>query len=135
MSSLERRVSSWALSLFDELEENTQTRTRIIAAAIGTVVTILLWVVHLSYPYILHDLIESDDWAKLSLGFLLAPPFVVAFSIGSLIFRQVSETAENESGPMSGYFYKQRADKRARLLIIAGIVGALNLMLMIITSY
>ena len=130
----EQRATSWAVSLFDALESPAQTRGRKIAAIGATLVTIVMWVVHLIYPEIFRTLIQEDDWAKLFLGFLLAPPFVAAFAIGSFIYRQGLEPAKNESGPMSGYFYQESANKRWKLLIAAGIIAAVNFLLMLIVS-
>jgi hypothetical protein len=130
----EKRATSWAVSLFDSLESPTQTKGRVIAAVGGTLVTIVMWVVHLIYPQIFDTLIHEDDWAKLFLGFVLAPPFVAAFSIGSFIYRQGIETVKHESGPMSGYFYQESANKRWKLLMAAGIITAVNFLLMLITS-
>lgn len=130
----EQRATSWALSLFDALESPAQTRQRKIAAVSATLVTIVVWVVHLIYPEIFNTLIQQDDWAKLFLGFLLAPPFVAAFAIGSFIYRQGIEPAKHESGPMSGYFYQESSNKRWKLLIAAGIIAAVNFLLMLITA-
>ena len=80
------------------------------------------------------SIIQEESVSKLLVGFLLAPPFVVAFSIGSFISPQVHKPVEDESGPMSGYFYRERADKKYRVLICAGLIAGLNLVLMIATS-
>src|ERR1051325_3978210 len=93
----EQRATSWAVSLFDALE--SETKARKIAAVGATLATIVMWVVHLIHPEIFNTLIQEDDWAKLFLGFVLAPPFVAAFSIGSFIYRQALEPAKNEPGP------------------------------------
>src|SRR5215813_4866880 len=130
----EKRATSWAVSLFDTLESPAQTRGRMIAAVVGTLATIVMWGGHLMYPQIFDTLINEDDWAKLALGFVLAPPFVAAFAIGSFIYRQGLEQVKHEYGPMSGYFYQESANKRWKLLIAAGIITAVNFLLMLITS-
>lgn len=134
MSYFQKRITSWALSLFEHLDANPQTRMRIIVAAGGMLTTIGMWLVHLTYPEIFQRLIQEESVSKLLVGFLLAPPFVVAFSIGSFISPQVHKPVEDESGPMSGYFYRERADKKYRVLICAGLIAGLNLVLMIATS-
>jgi hypothetical protein len=48
MSYAQKRITPYALSLFDAFEENTQTRTRLSVAAAGIVVT--AGMVHLTYP-------------------------------------------------------------------------------------
>ena len=130
----EQRATSWAVRLFDDLESPAQTRKRVYAAVGGALATIVMWVVHLMYPEIFKTLIQEDDWSKLFLGFVLAPPFVAAFSAGSFIYRQGIEPLKHESGPMSGYFYREAANKRWKLLIVAGIITALNFLLMMIAS-
>lgn len=133
--SFPERLTSKALSLFNALEETTQARVHVLAAAGGILVTIGMWSVHLSYPEIFSTLFEHQDrWTKFFLGFVLAPPFLVGFSIGSFICRDAYKPVKDESGPMSGYFYRQRADKKYWILIVAGLLAGLNLLLMIITS-
>jgi hypothetical protein len=136
MSWLERRANAFALSLFQTLEANTQSRVRILAAAGGMLVTIGLWVVHLIYPYLFNSLLQLDDRTAYLAAFVLvfSPPFAAAFSIGTLLCPQAEEPVNNESGPMSGYFYQERANKRWRIVIVAGIVAAANFLLMVITS-
>jgi len=78
---------------------------------------------------------EMDNWAKLLLGFLLAPPFVVAFTIGCFIYPPPLEPKSgDEIGPMSTYFYQERAGRRWKLLIVSGLVAAVNFLLMLIMS-
>ena len=133
--SIEEKAESWALSLFDALESNAQTRIRLFMAAGGALATIIMWVVHLVYPGIFALFFQMDDWAKLFLGVLLAPPFVVAFSVGSFIYRQPVEPANSDvSGPMSAYFYHERASRRWKLIIGSGLIAAVNLLLMLVTA-
>jgi hypothetical protein len=107
---------------------------RTLVAAGAMLVTIGMWLVHLTYPEIFQTLLQEKSVSKLLIGFVLAPPFVVAFSIGSFIAPQVRKAVEDESGPMSGYFYRERVDKKYRVLICAGLFAGVNLVLMIATS-
>jgi K+-transporting ATPase A subunit len=133
--SLEEQASSWALSLFDALESPSHKRTRIYAAVIGAAVTLIMWIVHLRDPELLASLFESKGLAKLSLALLLAPPFVVAFTAGSFIYPQpIEPETKDEIGPMSTYLYQERSSRRWKLLIVAGIIAAVNFVLMLITS-
>jgi len=133
--SVEKRANSWALSLVDTLESPANPNVRLGAAAGAAVVTALMWIVHLTYLDIFAVFMELDSWAKLCLGFALAPPFVLAFAVGSFLYRAPVESVKtNEVGPMSTYFYQDRANKRRKLLIGAAIFAALNLVLMFITS-
>ena len=136
MSSLERRLNSWALSLFQALETNTQTKTRVLVVAGGVLATIGIWFVHLRYPSISQRVIDTDSrlLVLFSFGVVFAPPFAVAFSLVSCIWPRAKLPDEEESGPMSGYFYRESANKRWKLFIVAGIITALNFLLMLITS-
>jgi len=133
--SIEEKADSWALSLFDALESNTHTTARVYLAAGGAVATIVMWIVHLLYPEIFNFFLERDNWLKLFFGVVLVPPFVVAFTVGSFIYRQPTEAEESDiSGPMSGYFYRERASRRWKLIIAAALIAAVNFVLMLVTA-
>ena len=132
--SFEERASSWAVSLFDSLESNVHTKARILTAAGATLVTAGVWVVHLIYSEIFPTLLQTDGIEKLFLGFALAPPFVLAFTIGSFIYPQPIESFKKNKGPMSAYLYQEKASRRWKLLIVAAIIAAINFLLMMITS-
>jgi len=123
-------------SLFETLEDNNQTRVRLLVAAGGLVATVVLWVVHLSYPNIVEQIFEADSKFAMLILFTVAvaPPFAVAFSLGSLMTRRATESVADESGPMSGYFYREKANREWKLLIVAGIFGAVNFLLIVITT-
>ena len=133
--SLEEQATSSALSIVDALESPTHNGVRVAAVAAGILVTAVMWIVHLEYLDIFDFFKEMDNWAKLLLGFLLAPPFVVAFTIGCFIYPPPMEPKSgDEIGPMSTYFYQERAGRRWKLLIVSGLVAALYLLLMLIMS-
>lgn len=101
----------------------------------GGVVTLLVWIVHLLNPEIFVSLFQINSWATLSLGLLLAPPFVLAFAVGSFIYPQpVEPKSKDQVGPMSAYFYQERSSRRWKLLIAAALVAAVNFMAMLIAS-
>jgi hypothetical protein len=132
---LEDQASSAALSLIDALESPDQAGKRVFAAVGGVVVTICMWVVHLLRPDIFTYFLESKGWLKLLLGFALAPPFVVAFTIGSFIYPQPVEPKDSSAfGPMSAYMYQERASRRWKLLMAAALFAGLNFVLMLVAS-
>lgn len=135
MASVEQRLTSWALSLVQALETDAEMRVRLLGVVIGTVVTIIMWVGHLIYPHVLQILLDSEVELKFVAALALAPPFTAAFSVGHLIFRQRDQAAEDESGPMAAYFYRRSADRKWKIAIAAGIIAAINFLLMVITSY
>lgn len=136
MSYFDRVATSWMSSLFETLEDNNQTRRRLLIAAGGVVGTVVVWIVHLSVPAIAEQIFEADS--KVAVLFLfavtIAPPFAVAYSLGSLMTRRATEPVADDSGPMSGYFYREKANREWKLLIVAGIFGAINFMLIVITT-
>jgi hypothetical protein len=133
--SIEEKAESWAVSMFDALESNTDSRTRFVTAAGAALVTIGMWVVHLIYPAIFKFFFESDDWLKLFFGVVLAPPFVLAFTVGSFFNRQAIEPDKTDApGPMSAYFYRERAGRRWKLIILAALIAAVNFVLMLVTA-
>jgi hypothetical protein len=133
--SLEERTTSSALSIVDALESPTHNGVRVVAAAAGILVTVVIWIVHLEFFNIFDFFMEMNSWAKPLLAFLLAPPFVVAFAIGCFIYPQPMEPKSgDEIGPMSTYFYQERATRRWKVLIVSGLVAAVNLVLMLAMS-
>ena len=131
--SFEEKATSSALSLLDALESPAHTRVRVFAAAGAALVTICIWIIHLNYLDLFSFFGEIEGWAKLLLGFLLAPPFVVAFTIGCFIYPPpIEPKSGDEFGPMSTYFYQERASRRWKLLIVAALVAAMNFVLMLV---
>ena len=129
--AVHERVTSWVLQV---LETDARKRIRVLTVVVAALVTIVMWAVHFRYPYLFKELLHSKREIKFLSALVLAPPFVAAFSIGYLIYPQAAETANNESGPMSGYFYQRSADRKWKIAIAAGIVAAVNFLLMFITS-
>ena len=132
MKPLEERGESWAVSLVAALESPANKNVRVGAAAGATVLTICMWIVHLSFPQVREFFFQMDDWAKLVIAFLLAPPFVLAYTVLLSIFPQPIE--KNETGPMSTYFYQERSSKRWKVFIAAALFSAANLVFMFATS-
>ncbi len=132
--SLESRVNSFFLSTLNDLEGKPQNRMRLLAVVVGIAVTIVMWAVHLSYPHLFYLLLTSRREIKLLAVLVLVPPFVSAFSLGYLIYPQANEPVGNDSGPMSGYFYRRSADRKWWIAFVAGVVAAVNFLLMLITS-
>lgn len=132
--SLESRVNSLVLSTLNDLEAKRRNRMRLLAVLIGIGITIVMWIVHLNYPHLFFLLLSSRREIKFLAALVMVPPFATAFSLGYLIYPQANEPVGNESGPMAGYFYRRSADRKWWIVIVAGIVAALNFLLMLITS-
>jgi hypothetical protein len=58
-----------------------------------------------------------------------APPFISIFALGNLLFP--SPQTELTSGVMSTFEYTQKSGKRRLIVIVAGMFGALNCILLL----
>lgn len=133
--AIEERASSGALSLVDILESNERKRARVYTVAGAGLATIVMWVVHVTNPDIFTFFLQLNSWAKLALGFVLAPPFLAAFGLSTFIFPQPIEPASiDQTGPMSTFFYQERSSRRWKLLIAAALFAAVNFVGMLVTS-
>jgi hypothetical protein len=130
--SLIHRLASLASDLFEVLEANNEGKVRAFAAIGGVLGTIGIWLVHLGHPSLLFGFHGAVGECIMVL--LLAPPFVTGVSIGYLVFPTVNKPIEHASGPMSGYLQRERADKRWKIIVGAGMASAANLLCMILTS-
>jgi hypothetical protein len=136
VSSLEEHGNSWALSAVDALESRNQRKTRALIAAGGIVATIGIWLAHWFYPYVLDNLVQLQSKLLFLFAFaaVMAPPFAAAFSIFSIIFPQANEPVKNDAEPMSAYLYRERADTKWKIVFAAALIGAVNFLLLLITS-
>jgi len=60
----------------------------------------------------------------------MAFPFFGALATGHLLTPNLAEEKSEESGFMGSYNYTRKSEKKWRLVILAGMFGALNLILM-----
>ena len=79
--SLESRVNSFFLSTLNDLEGKPQNRMRLLAVVVGVGITIVMWVVHLSYPHLFYLLLSSRREIKFLAVLVMVPPFASAFSL------------------------------------------------------
>ena len=83
------------------------------------------WVIDLvSAPDADDDSGGSAAWLVLFVPFGL--PFLATYMIARSRHPDIEEESRIESGMMAGYAYRQRGDKRWRIWVISGMVGALN---------
>jgi hypothetical protein len=128
MSEDEGDLLRWASRLFETLESANNPRPRVVAAIAGFLVTAGMWLVHLRYPSLILEL------GLLARGIVVAPPLVSVMSIGYLVFPEITEERDVETGPMSGYMRMVKSDRRWKITVTATATGAANLMLMLFTS-
>jgi len=90
---------------------------------LGALGTIAIWWarLHFNYFVIIHS--------RIIVLVLLAPPYLMAFGFGNSIARHDPEPPPD--GLMSSYMQHEQSARKWRLRIAAGLVAALNLLLMI----
>ncbi|MFN2578798.1 MAG: hypothetical protein ABR607_14040 [Pyrinomonadaceae bacterium] len=120
----------------------TRRRSWLLAAFFcGLVATLFVWIVALCFPYaasfLLSNFINSNlpRYGNLISVLLMLipfmPPFVSAFSLGSLFFA-TSQASEFPSEMMAASDYTQKSNTHWLILIVAGICGAMNCLLLLI---
>jgi hypothetical protein len=121
----------------------TQRRKWLIAAAVlGLIGTAVGWLVALRFPYFISNIYSygvnsnlpsrySTLLTVLLMSIPFAPPFIVVFALSHLLFPLPTEPLI-EPGVMSSFEYGQQSSKQALVLIVAGMAGALNCLLLII---
>jgi len=114
--------------LLHALESLTTTTVRIVAAAVGILITAGLWVLHLRDPSLL------NEYPVLRLV-AVAFPFAVVISLGHVVFSDIVQRSAEETGPMSGYMMQARTERRRKVTVLAFAMGGANLLFMLSTSH
>jgi hypothetical protein len=131
---LRRRSSSLLDSVVDitgAIEHNSRTTNFVIAVA-GAIGTAVLWWVHLTHPGTFPDPVYDgghSNAARLIIG--LAPPFLTIFALAHAV---LPSAEVDPSGPMSSYLKQQASGRLWKISIIAGVIAAVNLLFLIMTS-
>jgi len=128
------------------LSSLTQRRSWLVASFFGgSVATLLVWIAALRFPYAASFLFANFFNSNLPrYGNLITvlltlipftPPFVAAFTLGNMLFVS-SQESEFPSGMMATFNYTQKSNTRWLIVVVAGICGAMNclLLLIVVTS-
>jgi hypothetical protein len=104
--------------------------------------TLGLWVLVLASPstagWVIDGLVAPDAgsdtgdaaaWLVL-FGLPFGLPFLATYMIARRRYPDIEEESRIESGMMAGYAYRQRGDKRWRIWVMSGMVGALDCLLL-----
>lgn len=59
-------------------------------------------------------------------AFTLLPPFLGIYALGHLLFPQLEEGPDIESGFMSGFHYREKSVRRWQIIMVAAFVAAVN---------
>jgi len=121
----------------------TQRRTRLLLAFVfGLIATVMVWIAALRFPYLVSAIYSNGVNSNLPsrystlLSVLLmsipfAPPFVSFFALGNILLPSPPEP-EIASGVMSSFDYRERSSKRWLIVMAAGMLGALNCLLLLV---
>ena len=104
-----------------------------------------LWVLVLVWPstagWVIDRLVAAPDrdgtsergaaWLLL-FGLPFGLPFLAIYTIARVRHPDIEEESRIESGIMAGYAYRQRGDKRWRIWVMSGMIGALNCLLLLL---
>jgi hypothetical protein len=112
------------------------------AFIVGLIVTVLVWIAALRFPYAASDILSNGFGLNLPSRYSIlltvlvmsipfAPPFVSLFALGHLLC-PLSPESEIARGLMSTFEYSQQSDKRWLILIVAGMFGGLNCIVLLI---
>ena len=116
----------------DSVTKNRSSAGLFLMAAIGLIASAILWGLALFYPWAFFSGGPLDrSFNEYLVIALIAFPFLTVFGALRLAFPELEEGAELESGPMAGFFYREKVSKRRRIMIVAGIAGAINLIVTI----
>jgi hypothetical protein len=134
--SLTEPTINRSTGLLERLEQRELLRP---TAIIGLVGTALIWFLLIEFHSVRDFLFQLplEGGGKLGYGFtflrgglVMAFPFFGALALGHLLMPGIGEDTVPDSEFMSSYHQKDKSEKRWRIVIVAGMFGALNLILM-----
>ena len=113
------------------------------AFVLGVTGTVLGWVVALRFPRVVSTIysygVNSNLPSRYSILITVllmsvpfAPPFTFVFALSHLLFPGPPEP-DITSGVMSAFQYRHQSNRQAMIVITAGMFGALNCLLLIVT--
>jgi hypothetical protein len=116
-------------------------RLLIPAFLFGLGATGIVWLLALSFPRAASNVfsvgLDSNVprygtlLSVLVMSLPFAPPFILAFALGNILL-PANEEPENPSGVMAGFNYAQKSNQRRYIVVVAGMCGALNCLLLLI---
>ena len=121
----------------------TRRREWLLAAFVGGLIaTVFVWVAALRFPDAASAIYSNGFNSNLPSRFSIlltvllmsipfTPPFISVFALSNLLFPSPRET-EIASGVMSTFVYRQNSNRRSLVIVAAGMIGALNSLLLLI---
>lgn len=128
--SLNNRFQDLLISILDLVEADGGKKRKLIIATLGIVATFSMWLLHRHYPSYLFK--SHGELSVLVIVVVLAPPFVTTLSVCQLLFPSDLISGKMKPGLLTAHIQREQANKRWKIMIAAGVVSAINLLLMIL---
>ena len=118
--------------LLEILEFPGKSGLRLVTATLAIITTLGTWFVHLNHPLLPRNS-DATTWIWMFIV-AFAPPFLTVLCIG---FSLAPPKIKNQIGklPISTSMENPTADRRRKVMLIAGAFGAANYLLMLATSH
>src|SRR5215470_11356596 len=100
-------------SLLQFLEGNSHRRVQLAIAVVSAVGTFIVWWIHLTYPGTFPDPFIGDQVNRARLIFVLAPPFLTVFCLGTAVVRRFP--AIETSRPMMGHLRQRESERKWKI--------------------
>jgi hypothetical protein len=118
--------------LLELLELPGKNRLRFVTAILAMISTLAIWIIHYNHP-----LMPGNYDSKTLLGIIIvasAPPFLAVLCIGFSLSSPPKEGLD-EKLPIFTSLENPNANRRRRIVLVAGVFGAANCLLMMGTSH
>jgi len=118
--------------LLETLEFPGKSGLRLVTATLAIIATLGTWFVHLNHPLLPRNS-DAGTWIWMFIV-AFAPPFMTVLCIG---FSLAPPKIKNQIGklPISTSIENPTADRRRKVMLVAGVFGAANYLLMLATSH
>jgi hypothetical protein len=130
--SLNNRFQDWLIAIFETIESHNGRSAKLLIATLGIIATISMWAFHLHYPTYLFN--SHGAFSELAIVIVFAPPYVTVYCLAQLFFPEIRTSEKGKPGILTIHLQREAASRRWKMLIGAGIVSAVNLLLMIMLS-
>jgi hypothetical protein len=97
---------------------------------VGMLATVFIWIVHLRHPLLLEG--APEFLRTFAVVLVLAVSFLTVLSAAYFLFPD--GPSEKAPGLMSSYLQGERERKRWKIMVVAGMLGAINLFGMAIAT-
>lgn len=121
---------------FADLVEEVETDRKLLmpASIIAGLATIGTWLVAIFLPGVFKVMSSTRLSLFVLLMILFAFPFVTVFSVYHMLWPQVKDDQERNTGPFTGYFYQENQTRRRKVILIAAGIGVSNALITVLLA-